>query len=104
MKQININGKAYPCKFSMAAIKGIAAHLGLEFADMADSKKFGVENVAAIAYFGIKQGLKLEEKDDDITIIYIEDVIEVHESLQVMKAYMESVTGPVDPNAVSSEK
>lgn len=104
MKKIEINGKAYPCKFSMAAIKGIAAHLGIQFADMANPEKFGVESVAVIAWFGIKQGSKLEEKELELSIDGIEDVIEVHESLQVMKAYMESITGPIDPNAVSSEK
>jgi len=98
MKKIKINGKEYPCKFSMAAIKGMAAHLGIQFSEMADTTKFGVENVAAIAYFGIKQGSKLDNQDLNLSIDDIEDVIEVHESLQVMKVYMESVTGPVDPN------
>ena len=88
----------------MAAIKGMAAHLGIQFADMANPEKLGIENISIIAFFGIKQGCKIDKEECDITIDYIEDVIEPHESLHVMRAYTESITGPVNPNAVSSEQ
>ena len=104
MDRIVITGKEFPVLFGLdGALKPAADALGVPFEKMDDPQVMNMEKFPTILWYAIKLGCEFEEKEFEIDLEKFKKFIQIHEMKKGLELFMQAITGPTDPNALSPE-